>query len=524
MKKILLLLTLIFFSSFTFSQHVNAEKNYKKGLLALNVKEYEEAISFLTLSIEEQPSANAFFERAKAYYQTGDTCSFCNDLMSASYLGDSRSENYYLEKCRYVLSEQKIPDSIMMRYSGIEKFKIIKYKCLSDSLFYFVLKDDNDKSWEVKVTDADKEIYDQSKFELFLSSIESQPYFVGGNEEYIKYIEQNLQYPTLARDKGIQGHVLVNFIIETDGSVSNVNVLEGIGGGCDKEAVRVVSNMPNWKPGIQNGENISVSHSLSINFTLQRQSRQKEITDKNLQAGSEAMKNHNYPEAISCFTKSIEETPLSKTFYYRALAYSFLGDTCNFCTDLANASGLNNKTATRLFRNKCAPELVEESAPDSLQLILPEFSSFEIIDYNCNSYDNTLYDLRYSNQNRTIKISSAKHNNKLDSTENVTVAGVVDLMPEFPGGISALMNYLASNIQYPDLARDNKIQGRVILKFVVENDGSISNIKLVKGIGGGCDEEAVRVIMKMPKWIPGIENDKPIRVSYNMPIKFTLRQ
>ncbi|MDP2723836.1 MAG: energy transducer TonB [Bacteroidales bacterium] len=100
---------------------------------------------------------------------------------------------------------------------------------------------------------------------------------------------------------------------------------------------------------------------------------------------------------------------------------------------------------------------------------------------------------------------------------------VVESMPDFPGGMGKLMSYLASNIKYPPLAKESGIQGRVFINFVVEPDGSISQVKVLRGIGGGCDEEAVRVVQAMPKWKPGMQRGKPVRVSYNLPVKFTLQ-
>ncbi|NOY50730.1 MAG: energy transducer TonB [Chlorobi bacterium] len=100
---------------------------------------------------------------------------------------------------------------------------------------------------------------------------------------------------------------------------------------------------------------------------------------------------------------------------------------------------------------------------------------------------------------------------------------VVESMPEFPGGAGELYKYLGQNIKYPPLAKESGIQGRVFVNFVVEPDGSISNVKVLRGIGGGCDEEAVRVVEGMPSWKPGKQRGKAVRVSYNLPIKFTLQ-
>jgi len=99
---------------------------------------------------------------------------------------------------------------------------------------------------------------------------------------------------------------------------------------------------------------------------------------------------------------------------------------------------------------------------------------------------------------------------------------VVEEQPGFPGGENARIKFLQGNIRYPEQAKDLGIQGRVFITFVVEVDGSISEVRVVRGIGGGCDEEAIRVIKLMPKWNPGKAKGIPVRVQFNLPIKFTL--
>jgi len=100
----------------------------------------------------------------------------------------------------------------------------------------------------------------------------------------------------------------------------------------------------------------------------------------------------------------------------------------------------------------------------------------------------------------------------------------VEQVPEFPGGVKAFGTFLAKNIKYPAEARRNGVQGRVIISFIVEKDGSLSDVRLRRGIGSGADEEAVRVIKISPNWHPGIQNGHPVRVSYSVPISFTLGQ
>ena len=100
---------------------------------------------------------------------------------------------------------------------------------------------------------------------------------------------------------------------------------------------------------------------------------------------------------------------------------------------------------------------------------------------------------------------------------------IVEEMPAFPGGEAKLMEYVGKNIKYPQIARETGIQGRVFIGFVVEPDGSVSNVKLLRGIGGGCDEEAMRVVKSMPKWKPGKQRGKAVRVSYMLPVNFKLQ-
>ena len=98
----------------------------------------------------------------------------------------------------------------------------------------------------------------------------------------------------------------------------------------------------------------------------------------------------------------------------------------------------------------------------------------------------------------------------------------VELAPEFQGGQTALGRYLGSRLRYPAGARQNKIQGKVYIGFIVEKNGSLADFKVIRGIGGGCDEEAIRVLKSSPAWRPGMANGKPVRTSYVLPITFML--
>jgi protein TonB len=100
---------------------------------------------------------------------------------------------------------------------------------------------------------------------------------------------------------------------------------------------------------------------------------------------------------------------------------------------------------------------------------------------------------------------------------------VVEEQPSYPGGDEARIKFLQDNIKYPEEAKELGIQGKVFVTFVVEVDGSITDVRVLRGIGGGCDEEAIRVVKAMPRWVPGKQRGVPVRVQFNLPIKFTLQ-
>lgn len=105
---------------------------------------------------------------------------------------------------------------------------------------------------------------------------------------------------------------------------------------------------------------------------------------------------------------------------------------------------------------------------------------------------------------------------------NIKDFASVEVLPEFAGGMQGWGQYLAANLNYPEPAKTNKVEGRVILSFIVEKDGKISDIKVLRGVGSGLDEEAVRVVKNSPSWKPGIQAGLPVRVAYTMPVFFQL--
>ena len=96
-------------------------------------------------------------------------------------------------------------------------------------------------------------------------------------------------------------------------------------------------------------------------------------------------------------------------------------------------------------------------------------------------------------------------------------------MPSFPGGMGALNKYLHDNVHYPVVAQENGVQGRVTISFVVEKDGSVTDVKVAKSVDPSLDKEALRVVRGMPRWTPGKQNGATVRVKYNVPVVFRLQ-
>ncbi|SOD88658.1 TonB family protein [Spirosoma fluviale] len=246
-------------------------------------------------------------------------------------------------------------------------------------------------------------------------AVEEPAVFPTGIPGLMQYVAHALRYPAKAKAAGVEGNVLVQFVVLPTGAIGSASIKKGIGSGCDEEALRVVKQMPRWIPGQQNGKTVATQYVLPIQFALE-----KKTDDKR--------------------------------------------------TGQVSGNQLND---------------------------------VHVIGY---------------------EPASTPTPQKQISQTGDEIFTVVEKVPEFPGGIRALYQYLARNLRYPTEARQNKIQGRVYVKFIVDKTGDIRELRVLKGIGGGCDEEAIRVVSQMPNWIPGKQQGKAVSVMYNLPIQFSLEK
>jgi len=126
-------------------------------------------------------------------------------------------------------------------------------------------------------------------------------------------------------------------------------------------------------------------------------------------------------------------------------------------------------------------------------------------------------------QGGTVDIADLQEHKVVVEDTKPQIFNHVEVMPSFPGGDAAMMKWLTENINYPTIAAEQGISGRVVLRFVVKPDGSIDEVEVVKSLDPSCDKEAQRVVKKMPRWIPGKQNGNPVYVYYSLPVLFRLQ-
>ena len=158
--------------------------------------------------------------------------------------------------------------------------------------------------------------------------------------------------------------------------------------------------------------------------------------------------------------------------------------------------------------------------------VKPVITAINIVDNTVDVTDDPIIDAEANPDSRIETYVPSNITTKTDDETGIEdpneIFIAVEEDPSYNGGYEAMQKYLAENIKYPQIARETGIQGTVYLTFIVERNGSVTDVKILRAVGGGCDEEAVRVVENMPKWNPGLQRGKPVRVKFTMPIKFSL--
>ena len=154
-------------------------------------------------------------------------------------------------------------------------------------------------------------------------------------------------------------------------------------------------------------------------------------------------------------------------------------------------------------------------APEIVEILNVVEDNVEVASVEINTEDD---------KNKVVAISAPVTSSApIEEEEDQVIFQVVEKMPSFPGGDAALFKFLNENVKYPVIAQENGVQGRAICQFVVNRDGSIVDVEVVRSVDASLDKEAIRVIKSMPKWSPGQQRGKPVRVKYTLPVNFKLQ-
>lgn len=340
---------------------------------------------------------------------------------------------------------------------------------------------------------------------------QQMPEFPGGPQAKLKFLTTHLRYPVEAVQHEVSGKVYVGFVVEPDGSISHIKVLKGIGYGCDKEAMQVVAQMPKWIPGKNNGKPVRVRYTLLVSFHLRAPEERKVYShvdvyphfDVNNYGGIEEFLQFHLRYPVDIVKKRVNDTV--NVYFVVEANDSITHVMVNKDTSQMDAYDYE---AIRVVKklHVLAPAHVQHK-PVAVRLFAPV-----IFDYK--QADTSSLILRITVNRKTFSYFSP---------EKIYKAKHVDKMPSFPGGIGALMQYLTENIRYPEEAKKMHLHGMVFLQFIVEGDGSITHIRVLRGVSPSLDAEAVKVIRNMPRWIPGNQRGKPVRVRFILPIKFAMQ-
>ena len=313
--------------------------------------------------------------------------------------------------------------------------------------------------------------------------------FPGGTEQLIKFLSENIKYPVECEKQGIQGRVVLLIVIDKDGSVTDIKVAKSVHPLLDAEAVRVASSMPHWQPATKDGQPVRIRYSLPITFSLNTPATEKDQASRDRDA--------TFPGGLEAIRKYLDKNfvrPLESSDIEGNMEVAFIVDEEGKVSMVEVTKSLHpklDKALTQVFMNmpKWQPAM-RDGKPRQMRFTMP---------------------LHYF-----------QHIGLVDGEEVYDEKGQLVTMPQFPGGKEKLREFLSKNVKYPVECEASGITGRVVVGFVVEKDGKVTQVKLDRSSDPAFNMEAYKVMKKMPRWIPGKVGDEPITVKYKLPITFRL--
>ncbi len=407
--------------------------------------------------------------------------------------------------------------------------------------------------------------------EKIFTWVDRMPDFPGGLNAYKRFIAGNLTYPEKARLKGVKGVVRADFVVERDGSLSHIEVRKSLFKELDEEAIRVLSISPKWAAGNLNGKPVRVQYSLPVTFPPEPLDIPKETTISFIKMvnGEETLVKSkelaDFYRIVSPPDTTVDKTLSIVTDYYKngrpkIIANAVIIDRQLLLTGSAieyyengkrksiknYTDGIQTGEFSQYYPNgrlyitaeydSKGSEIIKQARDTTGKIIAsggtghmimytndfkriieegPIVNGLEDGEWHGISDDSLRSTLNY--KNGIFQNGKTFDKNGLEYPTRLTLK-----YPVFGQGINDFYKFLAKTMTYPQVAKNAKIQGRVFVTFTVEIDGSLTDVHVVRGVGSGLDEEAVRAIKLSSKWNPGTQGGIPIRVQYTMPISFTL--
>ena len=358
----------------------------------------------------------------------------------------------------------------------------------------------------------------------FSSSWEKQPQYPGGDKALMEFIKTEMKYPQFAEIYGIQGRVITGFVIEKDGTLSEPQIDRGIDPLLDEEALRILNAMTaKWAPGEQTGKKDRVRFKLPIVIKLPKADT-AEIDWRELTPSSRLEKQAEFPGGEEALIKYLEQRLIyQKGSLEKETDINFIVNKDGSISDINIVKGFDSYLNSEVVRviskmPKWEPG-ISEGEPVKVQIHLP-------IKFRIPTEEETLRESQWRKiaaldfqQRFQIKYEPQKTKPSINIADNEKM-DVMDKLPEYPGGIGAMLSFLGDQTYETYEVFKHGFQGRIITTFIVNKDGSISDIKAIKGYEEALKREAVRIISEMPKWNPGIENGETVRFKITLPVVF----
>ncbi len=324
--------------------------------------------------------------------------------------------------------------------------------------------------------------------QLVYQYAEMQPEFPGGQEAMFKFLQENLKYPELAKQSGLEGTVFVSFVVDENGNILHPAPKYYVESArpLTQEAVRVVESMPKWVPARHKGKVVRCALTLPIKFSLPDKS--SKTAPKSVDAQPE------FPGGMDALIK-------------------FLGENTRYpaAAKAANAEG----TVIVKFTVKTDGSLTEVAQANNSNPLHPDLVAEAIrVVQSMPKWKPAVKEGKVLNAEYTLPIKF-----KLDGPKELNE---VDAVPEYPGGQPELYKLLTTNIKYPEEAQKTGVEGLVVITFVVEKDGSLSTFESVKSPRQDLSDEVIRVLKISPNWKPAMKDGKPVKVKFTLPFKFKL--